>query len=77
MTEIFNGDYFEVINIKNLLERNNIIAFIVNETTSILEPWTITSGGFKPVTLKVNNIDCMAAKRIIEIYVDNGFNLNE
>nr|WP_315200350.1 hypothetical protein [uncultured Flavobacterium sp.] len=48
MIEVFIGSYFEVINIKNLLENEGVFAFIQNEYLSVLEPWTVTAGGCAP-----------------------------
>lgn len=55
MIEVFIGSYFEVINIKNLLENEGVFAFIQNEYLSVLEPWTVTAGGCAPAILKVKN----------------------
>ena len=69
MIDLFRGSYFEVMNMKNLLESNNINVFILNENMSIIEPWVVTAGGFNPVTLRVNEEDVEKAKEIVEEYL--------
>jgi len=56
---------------RNLLENTNIEVFTENEIMSNIEPWAVTSGGFNPVILKVNDEDFESAKKIIEDY-ENG-----
>lgn len=72
MTDLFRGTYFEVMNIRNLLENENIEVFTENEYMSNIQPWTITGGGFNPMILKVNNEDFETAKKIIADF-ENGF----
>ena len=76
MTDIFRGTYFEAMNIRNLLENENIEVFTQNENMSSIEPWAVTSGGFNPVILKVNDEDFETAKKIIEDYENGNLNLN-
>ncbi len=42
-----------------------------------IQPWTITSGGFNPVILKVKNEDFDKAKKIIEDYENGNLNFEE
>lgn len=65
---IFEGSEFEAIIIKNLLENNGLIVFQNNYIMATSEPWLINSGGYKPSTLKIKEIDLIAAKRIINEY---------
>ncbi|OOG66777.1 DUF2007 domain-containing protein [Flavobacterium sp. A45] len=76
MTDLFSGTYFEAMNIRNLLENENIEVFTQNENMSSIEPWAVTSGGFNPVILKVRNEDFENAKKIIEDYESGNLNLN-
>ena len=70
MVDLFRGSYFEVMNMKNLLESCNIDVFVLNENMSIIEPWVVTAGGFNPVTLRVNEEDFEKAKAIVEEYLN-------
>jgi hypothetical protein len=68
MIPIYNGSYFEAMNVKNLLENNGITVFIANEFVSNLAPWTVTSGGLNPVTLKIHDDNYAKAEEIITDY---------
>ncbi len=70
MVDLFRGSYFEVMNMKNLLETYTIDVFVLNENMSIIEPWVVTAGGFNPVTLRVNEEDFEKAKAIVEEYLN-------
>lgn len=71
MREIFKGSYSEAMNIKNLLENIDIEVFIINEVMANVEPWIVTSGGYNPVLLKVNENDFEKASHLIDDY-NNG-----
>jgi hypothetical protein len=75
MKNIFNGNYSEVINLKNLLENSNIEAFIQNENMGAIQPWTITSGGLNPIILKVEDQNFEEALKIIEDYKNGEFEI--
>ncbi|REG91130.1 putative signal transducing protein [Flavobacterium aquicola] len=75
MINIFSGSYIEVMNIKNLLESINIEVFTQNENMANIEPWAVSSGGFNPVILKVNDEDFDKAKKIIEDYENGNLNI--
>ncbi len=68
MTIIYKGTYSEVINLKNLLENNNITAFVINELMASIEPWAVTAGGLNPVLLSIANEDFEKATPIIESF---------
>ena len=68
MIDLFRGTYFEAMNMKGLLESNNIKVFTLNENMSNIEPWIVTAGGFNPVILKVSEEDLERAKEIVEDY---------
>ena len=70
MVDLFRESYFEVMNMKNLLETYTIDVFVLNENMSIIEPWVVTAGGFNPVTLRVNEEDFEKAKAIVEEYLN-------
>lgn len=65
MKNVFRGDYFEAMNLKNLLERNDIQVFVENENMALIEPWVVASGGVNPVILKVNEADFELAQKKI------------
>jgi len=75
MTNLFRGTHFEAMNMRNLLENKNIEVITENENMSNIQPWAITSGGFNPVILKVNDEDFESAKKVIEDYENGNLNL--
>ena len=75
MIIVFNGPYFEAMNVRNLLEEKKISVFIQNEYMSSIEPWVVTSGGLNPVKLQVDESDYEQAKKIIEDYISGNNNL--
>lgn len=77
MVDIFRGTHSETMNIRNLIENNNIEVFTVNELMSTLEPWTVTSGGFNPVTLKVKVEDFQAAREIVFNFENGNLDLEK
>ena len=75
MKNIFSGTFSETMNIRNLLENINIQVFTENENMANIEPWAISSGGFNPVILKINDKDFEKAKKIIEDYESGNLNI--
>ena len=75
MIVVFSGSYFEAMNVRNLLEGNEISVFTQNEYMSSIEPWVVASGGFSPVKLQVDELDLDASKIIIEDYLNGNNNL--
>ena len=75
MINLFRGTYFEAMNMRNLLETNNIEVFTENENMSNIKPWVVASGGFNPVILNVNDEDFEKAKKIIEAFENNNLNI--
>jgi hypothetical protein len=69
MVEVFSGSYFEAMNVRNLLEGNEISVFTQNEYMSNIEPWVVTSGGLNPVKLQVDELDLDASKIIVADYL--------
>lgn len=68
MKNLYRGEYFEVQNIKNILENENIEVILENELMSTIEPVAITSGGFDTLTIKVQNNDFDKALELINDY---------
>ena len=58
------------MNVKNLLEKEEISVFIQNEYMSSIEPWVVTSGGLNPVKLQVEESDFDEAQIIVKNYID-------
>ena len=75
MIVVFNGPYFEAMNVRNLLEEKEITVFTQNEYMSSIEPWVVTSGGLNPVKLQVDESDFEDAKSIVKDYLDGNNNL--
>ena len=75
MENIFSGTFSETMNVRNLLENINIQVFTENENMANIEPWAISSGGFNPVMLKINDKDFEKAKKIIEDYESGNLNI--
>ena len=75
MIVVFNGPYFEAMNVRNLLEEKEITVFTQNEYMSSIEPWVVTSGGLNPVKLQVDEEDFEVAKSIIQNYLNGNNNL--
>jgi hypothetical protein len=75
MVEVFRGSYFEAMNVRNLLEGNEISVFAQNEYMSNIEPWVVASGGLNPVKLQVDELDFDASKTIINDYLNGNNNL--
>ncbi|PVX46329.1 putative signal transducing protein [Flavobacterium sp. 103] len=75
MVEVFSGSYFEAMNVRNLLEGNEIFVFTQNEYMSNIEPWVVASGGLNPVKLQVDELDLDASNIIVEDYLNGNNNL--
>jgi hypothetical protein len=75
MIIVFNGPYFEAMNVRNLLEEKEISVFTQNEYMSNIEPWVVASGGLNPVKLQVDESDFEQAESIIKNYLDGNNNL--
>jgi len=69
MKALFNGSYFEAMNVRNLLESAGITVFVKNEYMATIEPWVVTSGGLNSVKLQVNEDDFEKAKQIVNDYL--------
>lgn len=66
MKTIFSGSYLETMNIRNVIENENIEVFLINENMSTLEPWVVSPGGQKPLILQVNEGDCEKAEKVLK-----------
>jgi hypothetical protein len=77
MIEVFRGSFLEAMNVKNLLENNNIIVFTANEYMSSIDPWSVAAGGYVPAILKVNKEDYDNAKKVVDDFYKGEYILNE
>jgi hypothetical protein len=77
MKVIFDGPYFEAMNVRNLLDGAGITVFVQNEYMSTIEPWVVTSGGLNPVKLQVNEDYFEQAESIIMNYLDGNINIEK
>lgn len=66
LMEVFAGELWKATMIKNVLEDNNIQAFLENSLMGVLEPWVVSPGGYGPVKVVVSNIDYDKAIQLIE-----------
>lgn len=76
MIVLLNANYFEVMNIKNLLGSFDIESYIVNEYMSNIKSALLSAGGFNSVFLQVNEKDFESAKKILKDYEKGKFNLD-
>ncbi len=66
MAEVFAGELWQATMIKNILEDNNIRAFLNNEYLGTIAPYLADSGGMPNVTVMVNSHQREAALKLIE-----------
>lgn len=64
--EVYAGELWKATMIKNVLEDNNIQAFLENSLMGVIEPWVVSPGGFEPVKVVVSNIDYEKAILLVE-----------
>jgi hypothetical protein len=64
--EIFAGELWKAILIKELLKENGIVAYLENELMGTIAPWYISSGGADPVRLKILSSDYVLSKELID-----------
>ncbi|SMO75132.1 Putative signal transducing protein [Saccharicrinis carchari] len=66
--EIFSGDLYEAEMVKNLLENENIEAFLKDEYIGTIAPWYSAPGGAGSVKVIVLSKYFEKARRIVEAY---------
>lgn len=65
--EVYAGELWQATMVKNILEDNNIQAFLENEYLGSIAPWRVEAGGLNPVKVIVSSLDIdMAIKLIAE-----------
>ena len=77
MKDVFRGTYSEAINVKNLIENSNINVFSSNELMANIEPWAVTTAGFNPVVLKVNDENYEKATAIVIEFLNGNLDLEK
>lgn len=66
LLEVFGGELWKATMIKNVLEDNNIHAFLENSLMGVIEPWIVSPGGFAPVKVVVATTDYDKAMQLVE-----------
>lgn len=74
--EAFAGELWQATMIQNILEDNQIQAFLENELMGTIAPWRVVAGGFNPVRVIVSSSDYKQATKLIEEF-NNRETLNE
>ncbi len=64
--EIFSGELWKAILIKELLEENGIASYMGSELMGTIAPWYDASGGTNPVKLKILITDYVISKALID-----------
>ena len=68
LVEVFAGEHWQATMIQNILEDNQIQAFLDNELMGTIAPWRVAAGGFNPVKVIVSNVNYALALKLIEEY---------
>lgn len=71
LVEVFAGELWQATMIQNVLEDNQIHAFIDNKLMGTLEPWVVSAGGFNPIKVIVSSADHEQAIKLIEEFNNN------
>ncbi len=66
LVEVFAGEHWQATMIQNVLNENQIQAFLENELMGTIAPWRIAPGGFNPVKVIVANHDYELSLKLIE-----------
>ena len=64
--QVFAGEFWQASLVKQLLEDNNIPAFMENEHMGSIAPWRIEPGGFNPFKVIISNEQYDLAVKLIE-----------
>ena len=68
LVEVFSGELWQATMIQNILEDNQIQAFIENGLMGTIEPWVVSAGGFNPFKVIVSNLNYELSLKLIEEY---------
>jgi len=66
LVEVFAGELWQSTMIQNILEDNQIQAFLENELMGTIAPWRVVAGGFNPVKVIVSSLNYEQATKLIE-----------
>lgn len=66
--EIFDGNQWQAMLVKSLLDNAEIESFVKDQRMGILEPWVVDAGGAGPVKIFVSSLDYEKAKEVIDQY---------
>lgn len=76
LVEVYAGELWQATMIQNILEDNEIQAFLENELMSAIAPWRVAAGGFESAKVVVSSLDLEQAKKLIEEF-NNSESLEE
>jgi hypothetical protein len=68
LVEVFAGELWQATMIQNILEDNQIQAFLENELMGTIAPWRVVAGGFNPVKVIVSSTNQELSLKLIEEY---------
>jgi len=71
LVEVFSGKIWEAEMLKNILENEEIEAFLKDEVIGTLAPWYASSGGMGSVKVIVSSLDYDKAKHIVDEFEKN------
>ena len=71
LVEVFAGELWQATMIQNILEDNQIQAFLENELMGTIAPWRVSAGGFNPVQVNISSLDYDKAMKLIEEFNNN------
>ncbi len=66
--EIFDGDQWQAMLVKSLLDNAEIESFMKDQRMGVLAPWNVDAGGAGPVKIFVSSLDAEKAREVIEQY---------
>lgn len=66
--EIFDGDQWQAMLVKSLLDNAEIESFMKDQRMGVLAPWNVDAGGAGPVKIFVSSLDAGKAREVIEQY---------
>lgn len=62
---VFDGNYWEAVLVKSLLENAEIYAFLKDEYRGVLAPWQVTPGPVAAVKVMVSSEDLEKARIVV------------
>ena len=74
MRLLYEGEYMNCTQFKNLLFDNGIDSYLINQMMSVIKPSILTPGGLYPAKLFVDEIDFQKSLEILKNYTKNNSN---